>query len=187
MAKQTKGKIDRVRATAPALEQLYADWEATRDPQLYNQLIKTATDRIFTFYVGRIGYEDADIVSSNAAVRIIRALPGYQGTGEFKPLKQFDRKLGKFGSYVARVGKSSCLDYFKQRTAAGIGDEELVYKETAKLEYYDNALIDPWNSEGRKRTKAKPTESYYYERADPNGKVHMGVSSWSREDLSEWE
>jgi hypothetical protein len=163
------GSIKRLSTTPSALDALYLSWEQLRYASLYDDLLRRVTDKVFLHYRPLIGYEDADIVSSEAALRVCRALPGHVGTGGLKPLKTFSKEQGRFCSFVARVGRSTVQDYFKalkrQKNGNSRDGQSLVaFVAESKVEHFEWASEDPWHSKGRSHTKKTPDEEYYYEK-----------------------
>jgi hypothetical protein len=152
---------------AKKLEALYISWVISQSQIDYDAMLNACIDSIYAQNIG-FGHDDADVIASNAATRIARALPGSHG---LKPLKAFDRKKGTFASFVSRVGKSAMRDFLKQQTPLHAGDKRLVFcadngKSTAEesLDYFNWASTDPWHSDGKKHTQKTPI----YDCEDPD-------------------
>jgi hypothetical protein len=174
----------RYKVAPEKMDALYDTWATSQKPADFDVMIVACMDTVYAHNKG-FGHDDADIISSNAALRIVRALPGYQG----KPLKLFDRSKGKFSSFVARVGKSAMKDWLKQQTPLHAGDHHLAFPAdnsefTAEetTEFMDWCNNDPWHSDGRRWTDVAPD---YDEVEDPFGKATFGVSAYS--GTPDWE
>jgi hypothetical protein len=159
------------------MDALYNTWAASQKPADFDAMITACIDTVYAHNKG-FGHDDADIIASNAAIRIARALPGYQG----KPLKLFDRSKGKFSSFVARVGKSAMRDFLKQQSPLHAGDDNLAFpadgeESTAeeKTEWFDWCATDPWHSDGRRHTSKAPDPDQI---TDPFSKTTMGESAY---------